>query len=146
MYSSISINTSFSIFYNKDCFGEFAGAVKLLNPNSETTANWVQVKEYSFVEDENGQVKNGRFDSPLLQKTNKVTIVNSSKVCHKVNIVHNCIDSYCKFEDAHHTFVEEREGVIRDTLVYTHDYDNNNTYLLNRFYLGNCSEAVLQTF
>ena len=122
-----------------------AGAVKPLHPSSETTAILVQVKEYAFVEDENGQTKNGRFDSPLLKKTNKVAIVHSSNICHKVNIVHNCIDGHCKFEDANHTFVEGREGVVRDALIYTHDYDNN-TYLLNSFYLGNCFESVLETF
>jgi hypothetical protein len=90
-------------------------------------------------------VQSGRFDSPLLKKTDKVVIIKSSEVCHKVNIVHNCIDGHCKFEDAHHTFVEECEGVVRDALIYKHDFANN-TYLRNRFYLGNDFEAVLQTF
>ena len=138
--------TLFLFFLNNDCFGEFHNAVRLLNPSTETSqVNWVQVKEYASPEDENGQVKYGRFDSPLLKKINNFVIIKSSKVCHRVNIVHNCIAGHCKFEDTHHTFVEEREGVVRDALIYKHDY-TNNTYLLNRFYLGNGSETVLETF
>ena len=136
----------FLFLHIKDCFGEFDGAVKLLNPSTETShVNWAQVKQYAFIEDETGQVQHGRFDSPLLKKTNRVAIVKSSDICHKVNIVHNCNNGHCKFEDAHHTFVEEREGVVRDALIFKHDYANN-TYLINRFYLGNGFEPILQTF
>ena len=129
----------------KDCFSEFDGAVKLLNPSTETSqVKWVQqVKQYAFIEDETGQVQHGRFDSPLLKKTNRVAIVKSSDICHKVNIVHNCNNGHCKFEDAHHTFVEE--SVVRYAHIFKHNYANN-TYLINRFYLGNGFEPILQTF
>ena len=103
------------------------------------------MKQYAFLQDENGQVRHGRFDSPLLRKTNNVVLIKSEQVCHRVSVIHNCIEGGCKFEDTHRTFVEEREGVVQDALVYKHDYANN-TYLLNRFYLGNGFEPVLETF
>ena len=64
----------------------------------------------------NGEIQ--RFNSKLLQKTTTKRILPSIQVSHKVSIVHDCFDGHCKFEEAKHTFMEEREGVERSTLVF----------------------------
>ena len=110
--------------------------MKLLDQTGTMEVNWVQIKTYAFLTDDNGDVQRGWFNSKLLQKTTTKQILPSTQVIHKVSIVHDCFDGHCKFEEANLTFMEEREGVERSTLVFKHNITNNR-YLLNPFYLGN---------
>ena len=84
--------------------------------------------------DENGQVQLGRFNCPVLNKTNRKEIIPSSSVEQRVNVVHDCSHE-CKFEVSGKTVVEEREVVCNEGTIYQHDFANSR-YLLNRFFLG----------
>ena len=116
----------------QNCFGEFDCAVKLLS--SDGNKNWVQVTSYCMQHDETGQVQLGRFNCPVLEKTNRKEIIPSTSVEQRVNVVHDC-SNQCKFEVSGKDMVEEREVVSHQTMTYQHDFTNNR-YLLNRFFLG----------
>ena len=93
----------------QEYFGEFDGAIKLVNPTGTADIHWVQIKPYAFLEQlkDDAAVHRGRFNSILLQKTTMKKVIPSAQVQHKVHIVHDCFDGHCKFEDGSHTFIEE---------------------------------------
>ena len=76
----------------------------------------------------------GRFNCPVLEKTNRKVIVPSTSVEQQVNVVHDC-SSGCKFTLSGKAVVEEREVVSREGTTFQHDFANSR-YLLNRFFLG----------
>lgn len=123
----------------QDCFGEFDGGVKLIDPNGTNTVattTWVQIKKYTVPKDDNGEVCRGQFNAQLLHKTTTKVVIPSAQICHKVNIVHDCLDGHCQFRDRNRAVIEEREAVERTTFTFEHNFTNNR-YLLNPFYLGN---------
>ena len=117
----------------QNCFGEFDGAIALLEFGA-SNRNWVQIISYRVQRDENEQVQLGKFNCPVLEKTNRKVIIPSTSVEQRVNVVHDC-SSGCKFTVSGKAVVEEREVVSHEGTTFQHDFANGR-YLLNRFFLG----------
>jgi hypothetical protein len=60
----------FSVEIIQECFGEFDGAVKLINPTGTTAVDWVQINTYELHVDDNGEVCHGRFQCQIAEKDN----------------------------------------------------------------------------
>ena len=68
---------------------------------------------------------------PLLTLTKTIRAVHPNCVLSSVSIVHQCTES-CIFVEMFSTACEERESVLRKSLVYQHDW-TNDLYCLNIF-------------
>ena len=102
----------------------------------------MQVDCYNVVRDVTGQLQYGRFNCPLLMKTERKEMIPSKMVKDKLCISHQCVQGHCKYEEGNKTFTKEREEVVKQCQVYVHD-STNNIFLLNRFYLGESWKYVL---
>lgn len=96
----------------------------------------VEVQELKFCTDEIGQQRLfGSFQCPLIEMTDKITIIPSTQVIDKVCLIHDCANAACSFTPSENTTRIEREIVTTIDYSYVHNTDYKY-YLLNKFYLG----------
>ena len=105
--------------------------------------NWVLSTKLKMMKDNNGDIVQGKFGSPLLEETEEKRLVSATAILEKVSVVHNC-DHRCAFMDGELAVVEEREVANKERYIYQHDF-SNKVYLLNRFYLGESWKYILDS-